>query len=278
MKIVTLIDDLRKFIQAVNEHFFEWEKKIKDKDTKISYDFLLQENPELQLAVPKSLLNKFEILKPYIFLFHKEWKIFDVQNQLFSLDIIEAVFTPSSINIKAICKSKEEFINILEKVINELEKYPKECEIPPLLSRSVNTSLDLDFFMLCNLNCLHPYIDKGCSKLFLDGHYAQAVEESVKAVMQYIRDKTGLTKDGDGLITQVFSQQNPILRFSDLSTETLRNEQLGFMNMLQGFVKGVRNVFAHTHGKQEEARKAYEYLFMASLFCRRIDESYKTTP
>ncbi|WP_199306798.1 TIGR02391 family protein [Anabaena sphaerica] len=56
------------------------------------------------------------------------------------------------------------------------------------------------------------------------------------------------------------------------------NEQVSFMMMLQGFVRGVRNVLAHTHGKQKEARKAYEYLFMASLFCRRIDETTKTKP
>ncbi|WP_430794784.1 TIGR02391 family protein [Trichormus azollae] len=65
---------------------------------------------------------------------------------------------------------------------------------------------------------------------------------------------------------------------SDLSTETLRNEQLGLMMMLQGFVKGVRNVIVHIHGKQEEARKAYEYLFIAYLFCRPIDETTKTKP
>jgi hypothetical protein len=50
------------------------------------------------------------------------------------------------------------------------------------------------------------------------------------------------------------------------------------MMMLQAFVKGVRNVIVHINGKQEEARKAYEYLFIAYLFCRRIDETTKTKP
>jgi len=43
--------------------------------------------------------------------------------------------------------------------------------------------------------------------------------------------------------------------------------------MLKGYIKGVRNPLAHTHGKQEEMNKAFEFLVMASLFCRRIDDS-----
>jgi Protein of unknown function (Hypoth_ymh) len=63
-----------------------------------------------------------------------------------------------------------------------------------------------------------------------------------------------------------------------MKVKELIEELKDFMMMLQGFVKRVRNVLAHTHGKQEEARKAYKYLFMASLFCRRIDETTKTKP
>ena len=47
------------------------------------------------------------------------------------------------------------------------------------------------------------------------------------------------------------------------------------MEMLCAFAKGVRNPLAHTHGRSEEAQKAFEYLVMASLFCRRIDDAVK---
>ncbi|WP_430794642.1 TIGR02391 family protein [Trichormus azollae] len=47
----------------------------------------------------------------------------------------------------------------------------------------------------------------------LDGYYSQSVEASVKAVMQYIRDKPLLTEDGDKLITKVFSIHQPIFAF-----------------------------------------------------------------
>lgn len=45
------------------------------------------------------------------------------------------------------------------------------------------------------------------------------------------------------------------------------------MEMLAAFAKGVRNPLAHTHAKSEEAQKAFEYLVVASLFCRRIDDA-----
>ena len=64
-----------------------------------------------------------------------------------------------------------------------------------------------------------------------------------------------------------------MLAFSDISDETKKNEQVGFMEMPSAFAIGVRNSFAHTHGKLEEAQKAFEYLALASLFCRRIDDA-----
>jgi len=43
------------------------------------------------------------------------------------------------------------------------------------------------------------------------------------------------------------------------------------MEMLKGFYKGCRSPLAHTYGKKEDAQRAFEYMVMASLFCRRID-------
>jgi len=127
--------------------------------------------------------------------------------------------------------------------------------------------------MVAYLPHLHPFIERGCSKLFLDGHYAQAVEEAAKAVFQYIREVTGLTSDGAALAEAAFSLNKPMLRFSDLSDQTKRNEQQGFMELLKAFTKGVRAPLVHSHGRTEEPQKAFEYLVMASLLCRRVDEA-----
>jgi uncharacterized protein (TIGR02391 family) len=95
----------------------------------------------------------------------------------------------------------------------------------------------------------------------------------VKAVLEYLRRKAGVGLDGAALVDKVFGINAPILRFGDLTNDTVRNEQVGLMDMLKGFVKGVRHPLAHTHGRREDAQKAFEYLAMASLFCRRIDDA-----
>lgn len=161
----------------------------------------------------------------------------------------------------------------LNTIAGRLEALDQDDIIPADAKVPLQTGLPPDRIVLAYLSHLHPYIAKGCTELFVDGHYAQAVEESAKAVFQYLRGASGLTLDGATLAQQAFSLKKPILAFSDLSDETKRNEQLGFMDTLVAYAKGVRNPLAHTHGKLEEAQKAFEYLCTASLFCRRIDDA-----
>ena len=103
--------------------------------------------------------------------------------------------------------------------------------------------------MLAYMAHLHPYIAKGCSGLFADEHYRKPSKKSSKSRFRIPS------------------------RGSDIADETKKNEQIGFMEMLSAYAKGVRNPLAHTHGKQEEQQKAFEYLCLASLFCRRIDDA-----
>ncbi len=120
---------------------------------------------------------------------------------------------------------------------------------------------------------LHPFVRDGCAGLLADGHHAQAIEEAAKAVLEYLRRRTGIKLDGASLAEHVFSVNKPLLAFGDLTDENTKNEQIGFMEMLKGLAKGVRNPFAHTHGRKEEFQVAFEYLVFASLLCRRIDEA-----
>lgn len=161
----------------------------------------------------------------------------------------------------------------MDQLLGKLDGYDLEDDIPKDASRPIKPGIILDQLMYAYLSELHPYINRGCSQLFVDGHYAQAVEESAKAVFQYIREKTGLKLDGSTLVDNAFSINKPLLSFSDLSDQNKKNEQTGFSDMLKGFAKGVRNPLTHTHGHKEDALKAFEYLVVASLFCRRIDDA-----
>lgn len=161
----------------------------------------------------------------------------------------------------------------LDQIIGRLQTFDQNDEVPADPQKPMRSGLPTDRLMLAYLDSLHPFIMHGCSQLYRDGHYAQAVEEAVKAVFQHIRNVTGLAGDGAPLAQAAFSVKNPTLAFSDLADQTKQNEQVGFMEMLCAFAKGVRHPLAHTHGRQEEVQKAFEYLVMASLFCRRIDDA-----
>jgi uncharacterized protein (TIGR02391 family) len=120
---------------------------------------------------------------------------------------------------------------------------------------------------------LHSLIVDECVPLFRDEHYAQAIGECSKAVFHHLREKTGIDKDGVALAQEVFSEKNPVLAVSDLKTETSNNEQVGFMHLLTGFARAVRNPLAHSVGLSYDRERAFEYLVLASLLCRRIDEA-----
>jgi uncharacterized protein (TIGR02391 family) len=168
-------------------------------------------------------------------------------------------------------------IGAIDQVLGQLQalqpddEIPSDLEVPP----GTKSGAPTDRVILGYLDHLHPHIGKGCAQLFRDGYYAKAVEEGAKAVSDYLRQKTGLKLDGVTLAEHSFSEKNPVLKFGDLSDTNVRDEQIGFMHLLKGLAQGVRNPLAHTHGKEEQEQKAFEYLVMVSLFCRRIDDATK---
>ncbi|MDO3617124.1 TIGR02391 family protein [Ralstonia pseudosolanacearum] len=217
------------------------------------------------------LTRRLGALRPYLDRFDNQW-IMHHQATGSTWDGLDA-----SVGLSAVSQIKgpslRATVEKLNTIAGRLEAMDQDDIIPADRAVPMKSGMPADRIVLAYLSHLHPYIAKGCTKLFVDEHYAQAVEESAKAVFQYLREASGLTLDGATLGQQAFSLKAPILAFSDLSDETKRNEQLGFMEMLAAYAKGVRNPLAHTHGKLEEAQKAFEYLCMASLFCRRIDDA-----
>ncbi|MGC0326258.1 uncharacterized protein (TIGR02391 family) [Bradyrhizobium sp. USDA 326] len=213
------------------------------------------------------LTRRLGALRPYIERFDSAWIMSRAGVQWDALDAaagLTAVAPMKGPSLGAVVEKLNTIAGRLE-ALDPSDSISADHRIP------LRSGLGPDRLMLAYLNHLHPYIAAGCSKLFADEHYAQAVEESAKAVFQYLREATGLKIDGASLAQTAFSVNRPMLSFSDLSDETKRNEQIGFMEMLAAFAKGVRNPLAHSHGKPEEQQNAFEYLCLASLFCRRID-------
>ena len=119
---------------------------------------------------------------------------------------------------------------------------------------------------------LHQEIARAASKLYRDGHYANAVEAAVKALNGLVRLRSGLEVDGITLMERAFSPSNPILKFNDLSDQSDRDEQKGFMMMFSGAVAGLRNPRAHGF-IHDDPERALEFIAYVSLLAKLLDEA-----
>ena len=123
------------------------------------------------------------------------------------------------------------------------------------------------------LDLLHPRVTAASYAHFRAGHFRDAVLNSIVAIFDLIRERTGLDKDGMELITETFSLLRPRLIFSTLDYESGRNDQKGFIQILQGVYQGVRNPKAHTLTINPSQNVAAQYLVFSSLLCRRVEEA-----
>lgn len=114
-------------------------------------------------------------------------------------------------------------------------------------------------------------------KLFLNGHYARAVEDAFKCLNNEVKaraDRSDL--DGDKLMRQVFSANSPILALNPLQSTSEKDEQRGYMDMFAGAMTGIRNPRAHEHDLEDDLDVALEMIVLANHLMRKLDGSVKS--
>jgi uncharacterized protein (TIGR02391 family) len=108
-------------------------------------------------------------------------------------------------------------------------------------------------------------------KLFKDGHHAQAVERAYKFLNNLVKKVSGRKDlDGAGLMTEVFSPSKPILCLNDMSGRSYKDEQIGYMQIFQGVMTGIRNPRAHEHDWEDTEQRALELLTLANHLVLRV--------
>ena len=127
--------------------------------------------------------------------------------------------------------------------------------------------------MLFLSQLLHPLIIEHSWPQFQNGQLRDAVLNAFIAIGDLLRSNTALEQDGKPLSEQALSIRNPYLILSTLETESGRNDQLGFMQIISGAFQGVRNPKAHSLQRDLNPIKATQYLVFASLLARRISEA-----
>jgi uncharacterized protein (TIGR02391 family) len=122
---------------------------------------------------------------------------------------------------------------------------------------------------------LHPVIYQHAFQHYLNGHYRDAVLNSIVAIFDLIRERTGLDLDGANLVGEAFSLERARLIFSEIDTDSGKNDQKGFMQIIQGAYLGIRNTKAHSLDHDLDENKAAQYLIFASLIARRVFDAKK---
>lgn len=120
---------------------------------------------------------------------------------------------------------------------------------------------------------LHPAIMEHALTQYLNGHYRDAVLNSIVAVFDLIRERTGLDLDGDKLVGTAFSIERARLILSEIKSESGKSDQKGFMQIFSGAYQGIRNPKAHSLANDLDKAKAAQYLVFASLLARRVQEA-----
>jgi len=120
---------------------------------------------------------------------------------------------------------------------------------------------------------LHPRIMDVSRDLFLDGHYWEAVFAGAKALVNFVKERSGRHDlDGAALVRAVFSRNDPTLAFNDLSNQTDLDEQEGMMHLFEGAVLAIRNPGGHSFPEGSDQR-AMEYISLLSFLAYRVQES-----
>lgn len=124
---------------------------------------------------------------------------------------------------------------------------------------------------------LHPTIERAAGQLYRDGHYANAIEDSVKALNALVRLHSSVDdRDGSTLMEFVFSPKSPVLKFNALTDQSDHDEQKGFMMMFSGAVAGLRNPRAHKL-IEDDPERALEFIAFVSLLAKLADKAAART-
>jgi len=122
---------------------------------------------------------------------------------------------------------------------------------------------------------LHPRITDVSGDLFKDGYHWEAVFAASKALVNYVKERSGKHDlEGARLMRTVFSAKSPLLSFNDLRDQTDHDEQEGMMHLFEGVILAIRNPGGHAFPEGSEQR-AIEYISLISLLAYRVQEAKK---
>jgi uncharacterized protein (TIGR02391 family) len=121
---------------------------------------------------------------------------------------------------------------------------------------------------------MHDSVRAAARDRFDHAHYADAVEAAFKMlnneVKKIARSRGGPEMDGATLMHTAFSPKNPLIVLADLSTQSGRDMQQGYMELFAGSMSAIRNPKAHDDVTITQER-ALHLLFLASTLWSTLE-------
>jgi len=247
MKTMELVKELETFLRDLKEH------------DKLYKEFLLRHDPGKKQKLDdqeEQLSRQFGRLGPFIVRLNTIQFIID---EGITVNPWTSAFVDDFPARKQ--QSLRMLIRELSRIIGHYEAIGKES----ILLEDTN--------ILFDALKLHPRIDRVSRATFEDGHYAEAICNGFKEVIVTAREVSGLRDlDGKKLMDQAFSVTNPKIKLNNLVTQSEKDEQQSFLLMFGGAALGIRNPKAQDTVQQNDPYQALEYLSIASLLLKKIDE------
>lgn len=120
---------------------------------------------------------------------------------------------------------------------------------------------------------IHPRIGNVSLRLFDDGHYSAAVFEAFKLLESTVKGLSKIRgKNGHNLMMQVFNEENPKIKLTELKTDSEVDEQFGFRHIFAGAMSAIRNPRGHEVGNIDTPEQCLDYLGFASMLLRRLSD------
>jgi uncharacterized protein (TIGR02391 family) len=122
---------------------------------------------------------------------------------------------------------------------------------------------------------LHKRVTEVAKPRFESGHYADAVEAAFKELNAEVKNlymETAQSElDGVPLMRKAFTPTAPVIRLDDISTDSGRSVQQGYMDLFAGSMAAIRNPKAHGN-LIITADRAFHLLMLASLLFLKLEE------
>jgi len=128
---------------------------------------------------------------------------------------------------------------------------------------------------LYDLLKFHPRIVRASRSLFRTKHYPEAILNAFKCIEILTKKKSGIKGIGANLMHMVFNEKKPIIKLNQMQQDFEIDEQMGFRFIYAGSMTGIRNPKAHAEVPQKDPYRTLEYLSLASLLAKRLDEGVK---